>query len=147
MTVLRPVLNITKPAEVLKWHEKMLKYDQMKAKGGIHAMLARNKPKLPPQENVFDNPRYMEFLQFYFQIATALGAFQELGLIYFELMKDGLFKVRNICNKNVSLGPLFKLCSAMSVVILILKCLRIQQHQWSSRKSQKYFRKIGLRIF
>ena len=110
VTVLRPVLNITKPAEVLKWHEKMLKYDQMKAKGGIHAMLARNKPKLPPQENVFDNPRYMEFLQFYFQIATALGAFQELGLIYFELMKDGLFKVRNICNKNVSLGPPFKLC-------------------------------------
>ena len=109
VTVLRPVLNITKPDEVLKWHEKMLKYDQMKAKGGIHAMLARNKPKLPPQENVFDNPRYMEFLQFYFQIATALGAFQELGLIYFELMKDGLFKVRNICNKNVSCGPLFKL--------------------------------------
>merc|ERR1711892_866557 len=34
----------------------------------------------------------LEFLQFYFKIATALGAFQELGLIYFELMKDGLFK-------------------------------------------------------
>merc|ERR1712173_65875 len=54
--------------------------------------MARKKPKLPPQESVFQNPRYMEFLQFHFKIATGLGAFQELGLIYFELMKDGLFK-------------------------------------------------------
>ena len=72
----------------------MLKYDRMKEKGGIYALMARNKPKMPPQEKVFDNPRYMEFLQlFYFKIATSMGAFKELGLIYFELMKDGLFKV------------------------------------------------------
>lgn len=93
VTVLRPVLNITDPEAIIRWHEKMLKYDRMKEKGGIYAMMARNKPKMPPQEKVFDNPRYMEFLQFYFKIATAMGAFKELGLIYFELMKDGLFKV------------------------------------------------------
>merc|ERR1711879_815688 len=63
-----------------------------KEKGGIHSLMARKKPKMPSQEKIFDNPRYMEFLQFYFKIATALGAFQELGLVYFELMKDGLFK-------------------------------------------------------
>ena len=40
---------------------------------------------------MFQNPRYLEFLQFYFKIATSLGAFQELGLIYFELMKDSMF--------------------------------------------------------
>ena len=92
VTVLRPVLNINNPEEVLKWYKNLLKYEEKKAKGGIHALLARKKPKLPPQESVFQNPKYLEFLQFYFKVATALGAFQELGLIYFELMKDGLFK-------------------------------------------------------
>ena len=93
VTVLRPVLNITNPRDLTKWHEKMEKFDKMKEKGGIHSLLARKKPKMPSQEKIFDNPRYMEFLEFYFKIATALGAFQELGLVYFELMKDGLFKV------------------------------------------------------
>merc|ERR1712106_97035 len=88
----RPVMNITNPEEIMKWYTWVEKYDRMKAKGGVYALLARKKPKLPPQDKVFQNPRYMEFLQFYFKIATALGAFQELGLIYFELMKDGLFK-------------------------------------------------------
>merc|ERR1711892_860325 len=92
VTVLRPVMNITNPEEIMKWYKKLEKYDRMKAKGGVYAFWAGKKPKLPPQESVFQNPRYMEFLQFYFKIATALGAFQELGLIYFELMKDGLFK-------------------------------------------------------
>ena len=100
VTVLRPVLNISNPEEITRWHEKMLKYDRMKEKGGIYAMMARNKPKMPPQEKVFDNPRYMEFLQFYFKIATSMGAFKELGLIYFELMKDGLFKVKITLHKN-----------------------------------------------
>ena len=92
VTVLRPVMNITKPQEMMTWYEKILKYDKMKENGGIQALLAGKKPKMPAQEDVFDNPRYMEFLQFYFKIATAMGAFQELGLVYFELMKDGLFK-------------------------------------------------------
>ena len=92
VTVLRPVMNINNPEEIMKWYRKLVKYEKMKAKGGVYAFFARKKPKLPPQESVFQNPRYMEFLQFYFKIATALGAFQELGLIYFELMKDGLFK-------------------------------------------------------
>merc|ERR1712106_935303 len=92
VTVLRPVMNITNPEEIMKWYKKLEKYDRMKAKGGVYAFWAGKKPKLPPQESVFQNPRYMEFLQFYFKIATGLGAFQELGLIYFELMKDGLFK-------------------------------------------------------
>merc|ERR1711892_637776 len=92
VTVLRPVMNINNPEEIMKWYKKLEKYDRMKAKGGVYAFWAGKKPKLPPQESVFQNPRYMEFLQFYFKIATALGAFQELGLIYFELMKDGLFK-------------------------------------------------------
>ena len=94
VTVLRPVLNITSPRDVTRWHDKLEKFERMKGKGGIHSLMAGKKPKMPSQENVFDNPRYMEFLQFYFKIATALGAFQELGLVYFELMKDGLFKVQ-----------------------------------------------------
>ena len=94
MTVLRPVLNITNPEEITKWYQKLQKFEKRKGKGGVHSLMARKKPKMPSQENVFDNPRYMEFLQFYFKIATALGAFQELGLVYFELMKDGLFKVQ-----------------------------------------------------
>ena len=91
VTVLRPVMNITKPDKVSRWYEKLVKYERRKEKGGIHKYLAGKPPKLPSQEEVFQNPRYMEFLQFYFKIATSLGAFQEMGLIYFELMKDSMF--------------------------------------------------------
>ena len=91
VTVLRPVLNINQPDKVLKWYKKLKKYEKRKEKGGIHKLMAGKPPKMPKEEEVFQNPRYMEFLQFYFKIATSLGAFQEMGLIYFELMKDEMF--------------------------------------------------------
>ena len=91
MTVLRPVLNITEPGKLLKWYRKLRKYEKRKEKGGLYKMMAGKPPVLPAEEEVFQNPRYMEFLQFYFKIGTSLGAFQEMGLIYFELMKDSMF--------------------------------------------------------
>merc|ERR1712106_977226 len=91
VVILRPVLNMNNPEEVLQWYKKLLKYENAKQKGGLRGLVAGKKPPLPPQEAVFQNPRYMEFLQFYFKVGTALGAFEELGLIYFELMKDSMF--------------------------------------------------------
>ena len=91
VTVLRPVMSITNPEVFLNWHKKLLKHEKRKAKGGLSQIFAGQKPKLPEQDQVFQNPRYLEFLQFYFKIATSLGAFQELGLVYFELMKDAMF--------------------------------------------------------
>jgi len=91
VTSLRPVLNITRPEEISKWWQKLQKYEKAQEAGGLRKLLHRKRPKLPSQESVFQNPRYLEFLQFYFKIATSLGAFQELGLIYFELMKDSMF--------------------------------------------------------
>ena len=91
VTVLRPVLSITCSDVVLNWHKKLLRHEKRKAKGGLYRLFAGQPPKLPPQDQVFQNPRYLEFLQFYFKIATSLGAFEELGLIYFELMKDAMF--------------------------------------------------------
>ena len=74
-----------------KWYSSLRKYETRLEKGGIHKLFAGKAPKLPSPDDVFDNSRYMEFLQFYFKIATSLGAFQEMGLIYFELMKDEMF--------------------------------------------------------
>ena len=92
VTSLRPVLNIKEPEKVMAWYKKLTKYEKKVEKGGIHKLLARKPPKLPVQDDVFVNPRYMYFLQFYFKIATTLGAFQEMGLVYFELMKNEMFK-------------------------------------------------------
>ena len=80
-----------RPEEISKWWEKLQKYERAQEAGGLRKLLHRKRPRLPSQESVFQNPRYLEFLQFYFKIATSLGAFQELGLIYFELMKDSMF--------------------------------------------------------
>ena len=73
------------------WYSSLRKYETRQEKGGIHKFFAGKAPKLPSPDDVFANSRYMEFLQFYFKIATSLGAFQEMGLIYFELMKDEMF--------------------------------------------------------
>ena len=73
------------------WYSSLRKYETRLEKGGIHKFFAGKAPKLPSPDDVFANSRYMEFLQFYFKIATSLGAFQEMGLIYFELMKDEMF--------------------------------------------------------
>jgi len=91
VTVLRPLLSITSPEVFLSWHKNLLKYEKRVAKGGLYRLFSGKQPKLPEQEQIFQNPRYLEFLQFYFKIATSLGAFQELGLVYFELMKDAMF--------------------------------------------------------
>ncbi len=39
----------------------------------------------PTKEEVFSNPRFTGFCYLYFKIATSLGAFQELGRIYFQV--------------------------------------------------------------
>ena len=105
VTSLRPVLNIKEPEKVMKWYKKLTKYEKRMEKGGIHKLLARKPPKIPEQDEVFVNSRYMDFLQFYFKIATSLGAFQEMGLVYFELMKNEMFKDGLTMNSIVKSKP------------------------------------------
>ena len=35
--------------------------------------------------------RFIGFCHLYFKIATALGGFQELGRMYFDIMRDSMF--------------------------------------------------------
>lgn len=48
-------------------------------------------PKLPPQQFIFQSPRFVEFVHLYFKVATSLGGFQEMAKIYFEVMRDAMF--------------------------------------------------------
>ncbi len=48
----------------------------------------------PEYDEVFLSPRFAGFCHLYFKIATSLGAFQELGRIYFDIMKDSMFEAK-----------------------------------------------------
>ena len=84
---------VENPEALRKWYRDLQRHEERTARGGLHRLLARIMPraKMPPQDAVFQNPRYVEFLQFYFKVGTVLGAFQEMGKIYFELMRDAMF--------------------------------------------------------
>ena len=44
----------------------------------------KKKVEKPDPSEVFSSPRFTGFCFLYFKIATALGAFQEMGRIYFQ---------------------------------------------------------------
>ena len=44
----------------------------------------KKKVEKPVPSEVFSSPRFTGFCFLYFKIATALGAFQEMGQIYFQ---------------------------------------------------------------
>ena len=50
----------------------------------------------PTAEEVFSSPRFTGFCHLYFHIATSLGAFQEMGAMYFQRMKDNMFEVEKL---------------------------------------------------
>ena len=76
-----------KPDIVRKWYRRTEK-NKAKAESGEIV----SPPKMPKQEDVFQNPRYVQFANLYFKIATSLGAFQELAQVYFEVMREDMFK-------------------------------------------------------
>ncbi len=57
VTVLRPVLSITSPEVFQSWHKNLLKYEKRVAKGGLYRLFSGKQPKLPEQEQIFQNPR------------------------------------------------------------------------------------------
>merc|ERR1711994_380536 len=46
----------------------------------------------PDPEDVFPSARFSGFCHLYFRIATAMEAFQEMGRIYFDIMRDSMFE-------------------------------------------------------
>ena len=48
-----------------------------------------------PITQVFPSARFAGFCHLYFRIATAVEAFQEMGRIYFNIMRDSMFEDPN----------------------------------------------------
>ena len=58
------------------------------------------KVELPNYSEVFGGDmgggeRFVGFCHLYFRIATSLGAFQELGRLYFDVLRDSMFNEEN----------------------------------------------------
>ena len=69
--------------KLLNWHKETERNKRRRFKKQVD---------MPEYNEVFTSPRFAGFCHLYFKIATALGAFQELGSIYFEVMKDRMFE-------------------------------------------------------
>ena len=82
VTIIKPVLQIPQPDKLLTWHKETERNKRRRFKKTVHK---------PEYEEVFTSPRFAGFCHLYFKIATAMGAFQELGKIYFDVMKDSMF--------------------------------------------------------
>ena len=83
VTVVKPILMVPNPKKLLTWHKETERNKKRRF---------TKKVEKPQYEEVFTSPRFAGFCHLYFKIATALGAFQELGGIYFEVMKDTMFE-------------------------------------------------------
>ena len=86
VTIVKPILAMDEAAaaKLLKWHKETCKNKRRRFK----------KPEVMPEySEVFSSPRFTAFCALYFSIANALGAFQELGQIYFDVMKENMFAV------------------------------------------------------
>ena len=55
----------------------------------------KKKVTKPDPEDVFPSARFSGFCHLYFRIATAVEAFQEMGRIYFDIMRDSMFENSN----------------------------------------------------
>ena len=55
----------------------------------------KKKVDKPDPEDVFPSARFSGFCHLYFRIATAMEAFQEMGRIYFDIMRDSMFEDSN----------------------------------------------------
>lgn len=86
VTVIKPILSMDAEAaaKLLKWHKETCKNKRRRFK----------RPEVMPEYGeVFSSPRFTAFCALYFSIANALGAFQELGKIYFDVMRENMFAV------------------------------------------------------
>ncbi len=84
VTVIKPIMSIENHEKLLKWHKETQKNKRRRFKKEVLK---------PQQTEILSSPRFTGFCHLYFRIATALGAFQELGSIYFETMKENMFEV------------------------------------------------------
>lgn len=82
VTVVKPIVSLKDPAKLLKWHKETVRNKTRRFK---------KKVERPDEMEVFQSPRFAGFCHLYFRIATAVGAFQEMGRIYFDIMRDSMF--------------------------------------------------------
>ncbi len=100
VTIVKPIVSLPKPKKLLKWHKE----SEMNKRRRFKKRVTK-----PDYDEVFQSPRFAGFCHLYFKIATSLGAFQvhrftenfdfginfnfqELGKIYFDIMKDAMFE-------------------------------------------------------
>jgi len=86
VTIIKPILAIKEPGKLLKWHKETVRNRTRRFK---------KKVEMPDIADVFGDTaggqRFIGFCHLYFKIATALGGFQELGRMYFDIMRDSMF--------------------------------------------------------
>eukprot|EP00096_Caligus_rogercresseyi_P007282 TRINITY_DN250_c0_g4_i1.p1 TRINITY_DN250_c0_g4~~TRINITY_DN250_c0_g4_i1.p1 ORF type:complete len:526 (-),score=116.81 TRINITY_DN250_c0_g4_i1:519-2096(-) len=82
VTVVKPIMALKDPKKLTTWYKTL----QLNEKKGYNRFAEE-----PLAENVFSSERFPNFCHLYFKIATVLGGFQELGKIFFDVMKDSMF--------------------------------------------------------
>lgn len=83
VTIIKPILGLPEPEKLLKWHKETVRNQRRRFKKRVQR---------PDLLHVVPSQRFPSFCHLYFRIATRVGAFQEMGRIYFSLVKDGMFE-------------------------------------------------------
>jgi len=83
VTVIKPIVSLKNPEALLRWHKETIRNRNRRFKKSVEK---------PDPEDVFPSARFSGFCHLYFRIATAMEAFQEMGRIYFDIMRDSMFE-------------------------------------------------------
>lgn len=143
VTVIKPIMSLENPNKLLKWHKETMKNRRRRFK---------KKVEKPEILEVLSSPRFTGFCHLYFNIATSLGAFQEMGRIYFEIMKDAMFAVeklddydsdeeedKDIISRIIN-APTKVLIKASAGIVLFTGVVIGIYFAWKAKLHQKYLK-------
>ncbi|CAM6053922.1 unnamed protein product [Sphagnum tenellum] len=141
VTVIKPVMSLEKPERLWTWHKQTLRNRRRRFKRTVVK---------PEMEEVFSSPRFTGFCLLYFRIATSLGAFQELGSIYFDIMKDSVFDRKKTLDEHdsdeeededlvsrVINAPLRVLAKALAGSVVVVAVVAGLYQAWSGKEAHQ----------
>jgi len=88
VVIINPIIQIPAPPSLRNWYRRRMRHEE-RLKEGITNTCP---PAMPRADHVFQSANFKKFANLYLKLGHCLGAFQELNLINFNIVKEKLMR-------------------------------------------------------
>jgi len=88
VVIINPIIQIPAPPALRNWYRRRVRHEQ-RLKEGITSTCP---PAMPRADHVFQSVNFKKFANLYLKLGHCLGAFQELNMINFNIVREKLMK-------------------------------------------------------